>query len=475
MIVENISRFILDTNYEKIPNETIEIIKSCFLDYLAVTIRGFNETSTQNALKALKQINKNSIDNKLLSNYAIIGQNENNYFNEIDTAFINGISAHTLDLDDGHRLAQLHPGAVIFSTAIAVAQSNNNNSKEFIEAVLIGYEVAIILGKLVNPEHRDQGFHSTGTIGTFAAGATASKLLKLNHSQIISALGLSGTQSSGLLESDHQGTMGKSLHVGKAIVNGILSVYLAKNGFTGAESIIDGNEGFINSMAIKVNKDDSTLAKYMNENFKEFHINEIYHKKYPFCRHIHSTIDSTLNIKKQMIKNEINLDSIDKITIKTYKIAAEHNNYSPKNKEDLKQSLPFAVAIALICNNININSINELMENGLLTNNLNKNQKEIINLKNLLSKITIIQDNKLSKMFPEKRPSNVNITFNQNSKNRVLENTTYLPLGEKENPLTKKDILEKFHTLNPYYDMNKLKIINEMENYTINEIINKIN
>ena len=222
MIVENISRFILDTNYEKIPNETIEIIKSCFLDYLAVTIRGFNETSTQNALKALKQINKNSIDNKLLSNYAIIGQNENNYFNEIDTAFINGISAHTLDLDDGHRLAQLHPGAVIFSTAIAVAQSNNNNSKEFIEAVLIGYEVAIILGKLVNPEHRDQGFHSTGTIGTFAAGATASKLLKLNHSQIISALGLSGTQSSGLLESDHQGTMGKSLHVGKAIVNGIL-------------------------------------------------------------------------------------------------------------------------------------------------------------------------------------------------------------------------------------------------------------
>ena len=146
-----------------------------------------------------------------------------------------------------------------------------------------------------------------------------------------------------------------------------------------------------------------------------------------------------------------------------------------ENKEDLKQSLPFAVAIALICNNININSINELMENGLLTNNLNKNQKEIINLKNLLSKITIIQDNKLSKMFPEKRPSNVNITFNQNSKNRVLENTTYLPLGEKENPLTKKDILEKFHTLNPYYDMNKLKIINEMENYTINEIINKIN
>lgn len=54
-----------------------------------------------------------------------------------------------------------------------------------------------------------------------------------------------GTQAAGLLESDHGGSMGKVLHVGKAVYNGILSTFLSRNGFTGAEGIFEGNEGFL--------------------------------------------------------------------------------------------------------------------------------------------------------------------------------------------------------------------------------------
>ena len=91
--------------------------------------------------------------------------------------------------------------------------------------VIAGYEIAIVLGEMLNPNHRNQGFHSTGTIGSIASGAVASRLLGLDIEKTEHCLGLATTQSSGLLESDHAGTMGKSLHVGNAVYNGILSAF----------------------------------------------------------------------------------------------------------------------------------------------------------------------------------------------------------------------------------------------------------
>ena len=110
-------------------------------------------------------------------------------------------------------LAHLHPGTVVFSTVLAIVCDDilkgsglNVTTKQFFEAVVGAYEVAIVLGKMLNPDHRNKGFHSTGTIGTIAAAACASKLLDLNLEDTINCLGLATTQSAGLLEADHAGT-----------------------------------------------------------------------------------------------------------------------------------------------------------------------------------------------------------------------------------------------------------------------------
>ena len=458
MLTEEIADYIINTKYENLKPDEIEHVKKCFIDYLAVTNKGIKETPAQIALKTLKQINTNTKIQKT----SIIGYKEENYLNEIDTAFINGISAHVLDLDDGHKIGQIHPGSVVFSTALSLSQKYDLNSKEFIESIIVGYDTAINLGKLINPNHRNKGFHTSGTIGTLAAGATATKLLKLNKKQIIATLGLCGTQSAGLLESDHSGSMGKTLHIGKAAQNGILATYLAKNNFTGAKSIIEGKEGIINTMADKTNKEK---IKTFQKDLKKHHINEIYHKKYPFCRHLHSSIDSAIKINKHLQKQNINTQQIKKININTYKIAAEHNNFKPKNIQELKQSLPLAVAITIKKGNPNTNTINTLIKKNLLKY---ENKTEIHKLS---EKINIIEDPELNKQFPNKRPSNIEI---ETKKNKLNFKTT-TPLGEKENPLTKEDIIKKFKELNPKYDINKLKIINTMEKYKINTIINKIN
>jgi 2-methylcitrate dehydratase PrpD len=559
MILTKLSKFIVDLDYEDIPETAIEKAKTCFLDFLGVANRGFFEESVQIAIKSINEVfdfNK-SFDNGKCS---IIG---NGYSNVLNAGFINAVSSHALDLDDGHRLAQLHPGTVIFPSALAVSEVNNITGKKFLEGIICGYEIAIVLGMLVNPYHRNQGFHSTGTIGTFAVGAAVSKILNLDLKKTINALGLCGTQSSGFLESDHQGTMGKQLHAGRAVSNGILSTYLAKNGFTGAESIVDGDEGFLKAMSIDLFKDlnhinksytdfEDYLSSYLEESIGKFHIKEVYLKKYPFCRHLHSSIDATLNIINKYdfnfdnvdnmgnrgnignmdkmdnrgnvnnidkIDNKDNMDEIDKnnldkmddinniekIVIKTYKIAVEHNNFNPKNKEEIKQSLPYAIAVAILENSLNLDFIENNIANNINTNNnftnINNNLNDINNLNNLknnvngsntinndfngnlndnlikkiLEKIVIEEDEEYTKLNPTYRPSKVIIEIN----NEAYEDFVKLPLGEVENPLSKEDILEKFKNINPTFDFRKLKSItnhiDHIEDYYILDLMKIFN
>ena len=467
MIINQLSKYLVNLKYEDIPKESIEKAKLCFIDYLAVYLRGLESENAKIAIKTIYEL-------------------YNGDFNSLSKGFINGIASHSLDLDDGHRFAQLHPGSVVFSTILALATDSNLDlnitSEEFFEAVIAGYETAIVLGMMVNPNHRNQGFHSSGTIGTIAAGAVASKLLNLNQEKTEHCLGLCATQSSGLLEADHAGTMGKSLHIGNAVYNGILSAYLAKNGFTGGESLIDGKEGFIKAMASDLydkhcdengNFDVLKLSQFIDINLKKFHINEVYLKRYPFCRHIHSAIDSTLILKDELNKLDLDyLENISSIDIETYKIASEHDNYNPKNLQDLKQSLPYAVAISLISNDLSLDSIDDLIEKGLFSDS---NEEEILKVKDIANKINIHENDELNQLTPDKRPSKVIIKFKDNlNKNNTLENTTYYPLGEVENPLSKEDILEKFRLLNPKFNMNKLQIIKHMEDYSINEVFEEL-
>ena len=459
MIINQLSEYLVNLSYDDIPKEAIEKAKLCFIDYLAVYLRGLE---SENAKIAIKTI------------YELYG----NDFNSLNKGFINGIASHSLDLDDGHRWAQLHPGSVVFSTVLALISDRNLDldltSEEFLEAVIGGYEIAIALGMLVNPDHRNQGFHSTGTIGAFAAGAVASKLLRLDKEKTEHCLGLCATQSSGLLEADHAGTMGKSLHVGNAVYNGILSAYLAKNGFTGGESLIDGKEGFIKAMASDLfdrHSDDSKLSKFIDMNLNKFHINNVYLKKYPFCRHIHSAIDSTLTLKDELNNLEIDYSDISSIDIETYKIASEHDNYNPKNEQDLKQSLPYAVAIALVVDDLSLDSIDELIDNGLFDEK--SSDKDILKIREIVRKTNIKNNEELNQMTPEKRPSKVTINFSDDSY-EILEETTFYPLGEVENPLKEEDVLEKFKLLNLKFNRNKLQIIKHMEDYSIQEVFEEL-
>jgi len=467
MITSKFTEFIVSTSYDQLPDGVIQKAKECFTDFMGVALRG-SETESGEAVKNIIRPGDES---------TVIGQGRST---PMEAGLANGIFAHSMDLDDGHRLAMLHPGACVIPASLSLCEAENRTGKELIESIVVGYQVAIALGMMVNPGHRSRGFHSTGTCGTLGAAAAACKAMDLSETQITNALGLAGTQAAGLLESDHSGSMGKHLHTGRAAQSGILSALLARNGFTGAETILEGDEGFLKAMAdvdpnamtdidpnamtdidpnamtdidpnAMTDIDPYTMAHvHPHETdlpMENYHISDVYFKIYPVCRHLHSSIDALLEIVEE---EHPELGEIEKITVNTYKIAAEHDDYHPTSTEALRQSLPVSMAVALL---------NHYQETGdLIEFSYSPRNKEGIN--DISGKIQIKTNDTLDKEYPKSRPSEVSISTQKGVYKRRVD----LPYGEPENPL-KQGVEWKFRNLNPDVDAGVLDVIVNMDSY----------
>lgn len=443
MITSKFTEFIVSTSYDQLPDGVIQKAKECFTDFMGVALRGSGTESGE----AVKNIIRPGDES------TVIGQGRST---PMEAGLANGIFAHSMDLDDGHRLAMLHPGACVIPASLSLCEAENRTGKELIESIVVGYQVAIALGMMVNPGHRSRGFHSTGTCGTLGAAAAACKAMDLSETQITNALGLAGTQAAGLLESDHSGSMGKHLHAGRAAQSGILSALLARNGFTGGETILEGDEGFLKAMTdidpnAMTDIDPYTMADvHPHETdlpMENYHISDVYFKIYPVCRHLHSSIDALLEIVEE---EQPELEEIEKITVNTYKIAAEHDDYHPTSTEALRQSLPVSMAVALL---------NHYQETGdLIEFSYSPRNKEGIN--DISGKIQIKTNDTLDKEYPKSRPSEVSISTQKGVYKRRVD----LPYGELENPL-KQGVEWKFRNLNPDVDAGVLDVIGNMDSY----------
>ncbi|MGB9869882.1 MmgE/PrpD family protein [Methanothermobacter sp.] len=429
MITAKLAQFASSLSYTDLPPQIIEKARICILDFMGVALRGSEERSGISALRALGTGQ---------GNVMVIGHGRGS---DERAALLNGIFAHNLDLDDGHRGAQLHPGACVIPAALAAAEAMDAEFREFIAGVVAGYEVAIFMGLLANPGHRERGFHTTGTCGTFGAAAAAASVMGLDFEETVNALGLAGTQAAGLLESDHSGSMGKHLHAGRAAHSGLISAKLASEGFTGAESIIEGKEGFINAMCQSPSGTPETGV---------FHIGDVYLKRYPVCRHLHSALDCALEILEM---TRFSASEIHDVLVETYEVAAEHDNYSPKTIEAVRQSLPVSLAI--------------LMEKG----DLNIEDLEITSdVRETASKIRIMVDPEMQGM-KNRRPARVTVRLRDGSVHTAFRE---LPSGEPEDPYTWEDILEKFALLNPGYRRDKLGVLRGAWSETTSEVISEV-
>ncbi len=168
-------------------------------------------------------------------------------------AFANGVGIHADDFDDTqlavakNRVYGLltHPTAPALPAALAIAESGHRSGADFMLAYHLGVEVETKISEAIAPRHYQDGFHSTGTCGTFAAATAASKLLGLDRGQTRRALSIAGSQSAGLRE--NFGTMTKPFHAGRAAESGVVAAEFAAMGWTAADGILEAPRGFFHA------------------------------------------------------------------------------------------------------------------------------------------------------------------------------------------------------------------------------------
>jgi len=201
-------------------------------------------------------------------------------------ALVNAAASHYVEQDDVHNGSVFHPAAVVFAPALAVAQAVGASGAQLLAAVVAGYEVGIRVGEFLGRSHYVT-FHTTATAGTLAAAAAVGRLLQLTPAQMLDAFGSAGTQSAGVWEFLRDAADSKQLHCAHAAAAGLMSAYLAQDGFTGAKRVLEGAQGLGAGMS-----SDADPARLTDGLGSRWALAETSFKFHASCRHTHPAADA---------------------------------------------------------------------------------------------------------------------------------------------------------------------------------------
>ncbi len=270
-------------------------------------------------------------------------------------ALANGCLAHGLDFDDTHAESVTHASAVLVPVVLALAESERLDARSVLTALVAGYEAITRLGMAAPGRFHERGWHATAVCGAFAGALAAGKCLGLDAGQLTAAVGIAASQASGVMEFLEDGSWVKRLHPGWAAHSGVLAAGLARGGFTGPATGLEGRFGFYRA-ALGEAPDFQTVLKNLGDNWETLNIS---FKLYPCCHLNHSYVDALLSLKQEQGVSAESVDEIEclvpegEVPIVCEPVAVKRQ---PRTAYDAKFSLPFALAAALVDDRVGVAS-----------------------------------------------------------------------------------------------------------------------
>jgi 2-methylcitrate dehydratase PrpD len=297
-----LATYVAELKFEDIPQEVRERAKALTLDFLGSAIRARRDAeSTPSLFKTLEAL---ALDAR--GEVTVFGDNRT--WTPAMAALLNGALGHSLDFDDTHADASLHPSAPVVPAAFAVGEMVAASGREVLTAIVAGYEVCCRLGNALDPtSHYGRGFHPTATAGTYGAAAAAAKLFGLSKDQIIAAFGVAGSQAAGSLQFLVNGGWNKRYQVGASAMNGVIAATLARNDFVGAIDSIEGKHGLLVGYS-----DNAHPEKVTADLGKVYETMRIGIKPYPSCRYTHAALDALIAMRRE---HNLTPDQIKRVEI----------------------------------------------------------------------------------------------------------------------------------------------------------------
>ena len=414
IIAEEFSSWSKNLKVKDIPEKTQFTLRFLLKDICGIILSARNE----DYVKSLVETYKGS--GSLIS----LGHSER--FDLFSSAIIAGTAAHGEDFDDTFEGNPMHVGATMIPAMLSAAQKFNLDGDQILKGLAVGSELICRLALVAPTAMHKQSFHPTAVCGTFGVAAGLSSVLDLSEKQMVSALGIAGSFTSGIIEYLAEGSWTKRVHPGWSANSGMNATLIAKSGFYGPRTVFEGKHGFFEAFAFKeIERDYSHLTdelgkRWENQNlaFKPFACGTM---AQPF-------VDCAIKIRKK-IKN---LDEISSITAKVGE-GTVHRLWEPLKEKrqpstpySAKFSVPYCVAVGFIRGDAGLNEFNEK----------SINDKEILSLASKVN-YEIDPNNEYPKNY-------TGTLICKTSENEFNEHQPCFRGGIRE-PLTKDDIDKKYN------------------------------
>jgi 2-methylcitrate dehydratase PrpD len=326
----DLARFAATLSCDDIPGPVVDRTVDLFVDWAGSALSGKGQRAIDILEGFATTMGPDAGPAEVLTNRATTSP--------VFAAMVNAAASHISEQDDVHNGSVFHPAAIVFPAALATAQALGASGRDFITACVAGYETGIRVGEFLGRSHY-KVFHTTGTAGTLAAAAATGRLLGLDEEQMLHAFGSAGTGSAGLWEFLRDAADSKQLHTARSSAEGLMSAWLARDGFTGARRILEGQQGMAAGMS-----SDADPAKLTDRLGSRWCVLETSFKFHASCRHTHPAADALLQI---VTRHNLAPDDISSVKAHVHQGAIDVLGpvTDPKSVHQAKFSMPATLGL----------------------------------------------------------------------------------------------------------------------------------
>lgn len=462
-ISQKIASVIKNLNISDIDARTIENAKIFFLDCLGCILSGYQIDSAKSIRKAAEKLSGEG-------ECTVFGSGKK--LSPMMAALVNGLTGHSQDYDDDHRLGTQHSSVAVLPAVLALAEKYGKSGAEVLLAYIVGSDVTIRAGEAFLGTSYYAGWHLTGTCGVFGATAGAARIMGLSEEQIVNALGVAGSAAGGLAAFNSCGAWTKRFHAGQSAMNGVLAASMGSEDYFAPAAVFEDKDGFLNCFSFKGGSDGyEAVLPYgiqngakLTENFgKVWEMADNSIKLHSCCRFTNNFCDCAIDIHNQ---------GCDIKKIKS--IHAECNRFTDSRlcrPEDVKRhphnivNAQFSMFYEIACGLVKGHVLPESFTDEAIKD------AEIYRLSDL---ITWEINPDFEAVYPDKYPARVTVTMEHGS--TYISEVEY-PKGDPENPASKAEVYAKFrinaaNTIGTVKAERIIELVDHLENLTdINELI----
>src|SRR5215831_15571743 len=332
-----IAEFVSGLKYSAIPEEVRHRVKLLMLDSLGCALYGADLEWCRILQDSLGKVD---------STRECVIWGTKKKLSAPHAALANGTAVQGFELDDVHRAGVLHVGAVVIPALLAIAERKGGMSgKEFLTAAVAGYEIGPRVGLCMGPAHIASGWHSGATLGVFSSAAGAARGLKLDADRTVHALGIAGTQASGLMAAQY-GAMVKRMHAGRASQSGLYGALLARHGFTGIPDVFESQYGGFCTTFSRSN--DRFRLSELTAGFGEvWQTMGVALKFYSCVGSNHTTLDALRDMRRE---RAFGADDVKRVVVHASQVTVDHAGwkYRPEGLTSAQLNLAYCAATLLI-------------------------------------------------------------------------------------------------------------------------------